>query len=425
MPDTFPTRLQLEQLLWAMHPAFLAQVTEKMERLSWGEQPKDPPKDPPSILTVNEGIATIPVAGTLMSESHWLFGWIGDTSYESIQRAAKEAGDRTDVQAVLTRNNSGGGLAHGMDETAEGLRLLAQIKPLVAYNENQMSSAAYGLNMHATHIVSAPGGFTGSIGSALVHTEVSGLQKRLGIKSTDFASGDLKRIASAYEPLTEEAHAYLNGLVNEHGKVFVDQVAQARKLTPEHAAEVARAGEFVGTQAVSVGLVDSLGLSAHVNQMLNLYKEKPSPTFVDFGRNTQGGPQMATPEEMKAAQQEERNRIKEILALAPPGMEAFVESLAYNDAGYTPEQASVLILREQKANPPKPPETPAAVVPATPTNPAAAALKTFLGEAPDPLKVEQKDTATETKNEGVDLLTEAANRYNAERRARAGQQAVR
>lgn len=385
--DTLPTRLHLEQLLWAMHPSFLAQVTERMERLSWdnGAEEIPPLAPPPSILTVHDGVGIIPVSGTLMSENHWLFRWLGDTSYDAIQRAAKEAEGRADVRVVLTRNNSGGGLAHGMDETAETLRLLAQIKPVVAYNENQMSSAAYGINMGVTHIVSAPVGFSGSIGSAMIHREISGLEKKIGIKSTDFASGDLKRIASAYEPLTPESRAYLEGLVTAHGKVFVEQTATARKLTPEQSAEVARAGEFVGVQAVSIGLVDSIGLSSHVNHMLNLYKEKPPSTFIDLGRTTQGGTDMATPEELKAAQGAERKRIADIKALAPAGMEVFAESLAFAEEGYTVEQAGLRILAEQKAHPPTPLAVTPPVAPATPTA-ATAGLNQFFGEAPDPLK---------------------------------------
>lgn len=391
MPDT---RIHLEQLLWAMHPSFLAIVTEKMERLSWDEPKEKPTDPPPSILVVADGVGTIPVEGTLMSENHWLFGWIGDTSYEAIQRAAKEAGDRADVQAVLIRTNSGGGLAHGMDETAEAIRQLGYAKPLLAYNENQMSSAAYGLNMHATHIVSAPGAFSGSIGSAMIHREISGLEKKIGIKTTDFASGDLKRIASAYEPLTPEARTYLEGLTKEHGKVFVEQTSAARKLTPAQATEVARAGEFVGAQAVSIGLVDSLGLSSHVRHMLNLYKEKHPSTFVDLGRTTQGGATMATPEELKAAQQAERKRIADIKALAPAGMEAFAESLAFSDEGLTVEQAAVRILAEQKANPPKPPiVTP----PAVPATPPANPLAQFANEAPNPVNVTRTDPVIDPK----------------------------
>lgn len=383
MPDTLPARLHLEQLLWAMHPSFLAIVTEKMERLSWSDEPEqEPTEPPPSLLTVQDGVGIIPVAGTLMSENHWLFRYLGDTSYESIQRAAKEAGDRADVQVVLTRNNSGGGLAHGMDEAAETLRLLARIKPLVAYDDNQMSSAAYGINMHASHIVSAPAAFSGSIGSAMIHREISGLEKKIGIKSTDFASGDLKRIASAYEPLTPESRAYLDGLTREHGKVFVEQTAAARKLTPEQAAEVARAGEFVGAQAVSIGLVDSLGLSSHVTHMLNLYKEKPPSTFVDFGRNTQGGSTMATPEELKAAHAAERKRITDIMAIAPAGMEAFAQMIAFAEDTVTVEQAGLKILAEWKANPPT---APAVTPPAAPAV-APEGIKQFIGEAPAPLK---------------------------------------
>lgn len=103
---------------------------------------------------------------------------------------------------------------------------------------------------------------------------------------------------------------------------------------------------------------------------------------------------MATPEELKAAQGAERKRIADIKALAPVGMETYVETLAFADEGYTVEQASVMILKEQKANPPKPLVVAAVTQIAaatTSTNPGMDGLNQFMGEAPAPLRTSGKD----------------------------------
>lgn len=126
---------------------------------------------------------------------------------------------------------------------------------------------------------------------------------------------------------------------------------------------------------------------------------------------------MATAEELKAAQGAERKRIADIKALAPTGMEAFTESLAFAEEGYTVEQAGVLILKEQKVNPPKPKEEPKAA--ATPAVPAAATtegLNKFMGEAPAPLVVATTEpapsTATASQNYWDGLYSQVVASHN-------------
>ena len=395
--------LQADRLLWSIHPATLAQLRAKMEQEAWlEEEDDDTPPQPQSLLTVIDGVGVIPITGTLMSENHWLFKWFGETSYEGVQRAAADAASRSDVVAVKTVTDSPGGLVAGAHGASESMRQLAAVKPVLAYNANQMTSAAYWLNTHATHIVSTPTGFTGSIGVATVHREISGLEKRIGIKSTDIASGDLKRIGSFYEPLTDEARDYLRQQCVDCAQVFVDDVASARRMTPAQQAEIARAGTYLGSQAVKLGLVNSTGLDGHATDILNSLREAKR-SFIDLGRNSttsRGGEDMATAEELQAAQKAERKRIADIRALAPVGMESFVDSLALDERGLTVEQAAVEILAEQRKNPPKPAQPAANAAPAQPATPAAGettALNQFLSEGTPPLKVQGKEPATNVK----------------------------
>lgn len=401
----------LEQELWSIHPAMFSRLTAKMENEAWlDEDDDDAKKDQPpqSILRVENGVGIIPITGTLMSENHWLFWWFGETSYEGIQRAAQEAKQRSDIRVVRTMTDSPGGLVSGAHDTSDAIRDLAQVKPVVAYNANQMTSAAYWANTHATRLVSAPTGFVGSIGVATVHREMSGLEKRIGIKSTDIASGDLKRIASLYEPLSEDAYNYLKQQCVDCAAVFVGDVQQARGMSDEHAAEIARAGTYLGSQGVTLGLVDSVGLLPHLNMVVDTLKEARGAgrSIIDLGRNSSlsntnadnGGEQMAlTAEETKAvqatAQSAERKRIADIKALAPIGMEGYAEALAFDEQGYTVAEAAVKILAEQKANPPKL-AAPAATLP-----PAGdpQKLNQFLGEAPLPLKVVVADPKPDPK----------------------------
>ena len=97
---------------------------------------------PPTTLDVSmsggfqilEGIAVLPVLGTLVRRSSYIGAASGLTSYHDIEAMAEQAFTDPQVRAVLLEIDSSGGEAGGVFDLAQRLRQLAQSsgKPLWA-----------------------------------------------------------------------------------------------------------------------------------------------------------------------------------------------------------------------------------------------------------------------------------------------------
>ena len=77
-------------------------------------------------VQIENGIAVIPVLGTLVRRSSYLGAASGLTSYHDIEAMAEQAFADTEVHAVLLEIDSSGGEAGGVFDLAQRLRSLSQ-----------------------------------------------------------------------------------------------------------------------------------------------------------------------------------------------------------------------------------------------------------------------------------------------------------
>jgi protease-4 len=111
----------------------------------------------------------------------------------------------------------------------------------------------------ADRIFAREGTITGSIGVLLQTTEITGLLEKLGISAEAIKSAPLKAVPSPLEPLTPEARAATQGLVDDMYAMFVDMVADRRGLDADKAKTLADGRVYTGRQALANGLVDQIG----------------------------------------------------------------------------------------------------------------------------------------------------------------------
>lgn len=264
MSDALATKV-----IWAILPDMLPRLadvlsgSEAASRVALFEQAGSP-RD---ALNVSGGIATINVLGVL-TKSPGLAQFLGGTSYGQIQAQLAEAQERADVRAVLLNIDSPGGEVDGAQETAEAVKDLAGSKPVVVHGGGLLASAAYWIASAANRVVISPTALAGSIGVALMHIDRSKENQGRGIKVTHIASGELKRITNPDEPLSDEGRAYLQRVVDAYAEVFLTDVASNRNLSDVQKGEVAKAGVFVGKQALGVGLVDEVSNFAGARKRL-------------------------------------------------------------------------------------------------------------------------------------------------------------
>jgi signal peptide peptidase SppA len=205
-----------------------------------------------------EGIAVIPVFGTLVRRTVGLEAQSGLTSYASLGQQLADAVADPNVKAILLDVDSPGGEAGGVFDLADQLFAARKAKPIWAVANEEAFSAAYAIAAAASKIYVSRTGGVGSIGVIAVHLDQSQAEADAGLKYTAIYAGARKNDLSPHEPLSDPARATLQTEVDRVYEMFVATIARTRGLTTD-AVKATEAGLFFGADAVAAGLADKLG----------------------------------------------------------------------------------------------------------------------------------------------------------------------
>ncbi len=219
-----------------------------------------PLKNETESYQVVNGVAVIPAHGAIAKRMNLFTQISGGVSTQILRDQVMEVMGRTDVSSIILDMDSPGGTVDGTFELADELFGLRGTKPLVAFANGLMASAAYAIGAATDAIyISGPTTTVGSIGVVATHVDVSGYEQKLGVKTTEIYAGKYKRIASQYEPLSDDGRADIQAQVDYLYSVFVERVAQFRNVPVSTVLDDMADGRlFIGQQAVTAGLVDGV-----------------------------------------------------------------------------------------------------------------------------------------------------------------------
>lgn len=214
-------------------------------------------------------VAIIPVVGPMSKRGDWRMA-----SMRSIGRSVRHAATNPRVRAILLDVDSPGGTVDGTEELAEEIRAAAGAKPLYAYANGLMASAAYWLASAARTIAAPATAQIGSIGVLMVHWEVSRLAENMGVSFNVITAGKYKAMGNSVEPLTDEARAYLQSGIDALYELFLDAVATGRKVDRKNALGMADGKVFLAAEALGIGLIDRLesreSFLTHINEEVRM-----------------------------------------------------------------------------------------------------------------------------------------------------------
>lgn len=188
-------------------------------------------------------------------------GWealCGGTSYEMLKEQMEyfvESGAKT----VAMLADSGGGEAHGMMDSANYIRKLADdndIK-LIAYVDGMAASACYGLVCIADEIVMSSDSQVGSIGVLIQLMNNSKQLEKAGIERTFITAGKDKVPFADDGSFTKAFIERLQTQVDALYEGFTSHVATHRSLDVK-AVQDTEANVFMADEAISLGLADSV-----------------------------------------------------------------------------------------------------------------------------------------------------------------------
>ncbi len=214
-------------------------------------------------LQIVEGIAVLPVLGTLVRRSSYIGAASGLTSYHDIEAMAEAAFADPEVRAVLLEIDSSGGEAGGVFDLAQRLRQLAQTsgKPLWAIADEAALSAAYAIACAADRLWLTRTAEVGSIGVVAVHVDESVADAKAGLNYTFLHAGAHKVDGHPHAPLPAPVAADIQADIEQLHTQFISLVAGFRRLTPE-AIRDTEARVYRGEAALQAGLADQIGTRA-------------------------------------------------------------------------------------------------------------------------------------------------------------------
>lgn len=369
---------------WAIQPEKLAEIRgiyethlrgEKIDIKAITAKIGKPLNSQPQGYDVIDGVAVIPIDGVIAKRMNLLTHISGGISTDLLARDFKAALNDPTVRAIVLNIDSPGGTVDGTIDIANIVFQARGAKPIVAYTDGMMASAAYWIGSAADRVyIGNDATHVGSIGVVTTHVDISQAEAQAGRKTTEIYAGKYKRIASQYEPLTDEGRATIQERVDYIYSVFVSAVAAHRGISEADALAMADGKIFTGNQAVIAGLVDGVSTLDAIIADLRA-GGVPGKTRKEMSMNKQETMMADAPvitmdylkehykdiydairalgydEGKKAGMEEgakaEMARIRAVRAQSLPGHEALIESLMF-DGTTTGEQAAVAVLNAEK-----------------------------------------------------------------------------
>src|SRR5574343_350481 len=192
-----------------------AGVTEPPKRAGYGNQDEED-EMVPRLFSQQGDIGVISIAGPLNNTDSWKNEYIGATGYPEIRAALVHAAQQADVKAIVLDIKSGGGAVYGVTDTADLVAMIDQkVKPVHAYSDGMMASAAYWLGSSARSVDIGKVTEVGAIGVLTVHQDLSKMFSDMGVKVTVMRSGKYKALGNSFEPLSDAAKSELQAQLDQ------------------------------------------------------------------------------------------------------------------------------------------------------------------------------------------------------------------
>jgi len=205
-----------------------------------------------------DGIAVIPIEGTLVHKAYGLDALSALRSYVDIQEEIEDAATDPGIKGILLDIDSPGGEVAGVFDAADTIYAARSTKPVFAVADTDAFSGAYLLASGAERIYAGRTSGLGSIGVIVTHLDVSASDEKLGYKYTIVHAGARKADFNPHTPLSEEARRVLEAEVDRTYGLLVGAVARNRDVD-ESAIRDTEARLYFGADALAARLADRLG----------------------------------------------------------------------------------------------------------------------------------------------------------------------
>jgi protease IV len=213
------------------------------------------------VMGPTPGIALIYVDGDMVdgrSQNVPILGLRLVGSY-TIAESLKQAREDPRIKAVVLRIETGGGSAMAADVIWRQVQLTTRVKPVIVSMGAAAASGGYYIAAPATKIYANPLSITGSIGIFYGKADVAELLRNIGVSVEVYKTAPRADAESIFRPFTEEERTELERKVGQFYGMFLDRVAEGRKMPKTEVDAAGQGRVWTGEQAKARKLVDELG----------------------------------------------------------------------------------------------------------------------------------------------------------------------
>lgn len=172
----------------------------------------------------------------------------------------KKLREDTNIKAVVIRINSGGGSAFASEQIWREVKLLSQTKPVVVSMGGMAASGGYYIASAAPYIIAESTTLTGSIGIfGMIPDMTELLTQKLGLHFDIVKTNEHSDFGTISRPLNASESRALQRHIERGYQLFVQRVAEGRKMSTDQVLDIAEGRIWTGKQAVNNGLVDANG----------------------------------------------------------------------------------------------------------------------------------------------------------------------
>ncbi|ECQ3870884.1 S49 family peptidase [Salmonella enterica] len=279
---------------------------------------------------VVNGIAVLPVSGTLVHKLGGMRPFSGMTGYDGITARLQQAISDPEVTGVLLDIDSPGGQAAGAFDCADMIYRLGQQKPIWALMNDVACSGAMLLASACSRRLVTQTARIGSVGVVMAHASYAGQLEQEGVEITLLYSGKHKTDLNPYQALPDDVRTDYQQKMDATRQMFADRVAQYTGLSAE-AVMATEAAIYDGQAGIEVGLADEMVNAADAISVM----------AVALKNNSKGGdmPELTATE---AAAQENQRVMGIIGCPEAKGREALAQMLA-GQPGMSVAQAQAIL----------------------------------------------------------------------------------
>lgn len=250
-----------------------------------------------SILDYTESVATTAKENTATDKIALLYaqgeigsgeGGINEIGEGSMRRSLAEARKDKNIKAIVLRIDSPGGNALTSDLIWREIELTKKVKPVVVSMGNYAASGGYYIACNANRIFAEENTITGSIGVFGLLPNFTQLATKIGISSEQVNTHENAAEYSVFKPLDANFRAFTQEGVERIYSIFVNHVAQGRKMTFAQVDAIGQGRVWSGSDALKVGLVDEIGgMDKAIQYAATLAKTKEYKTqnFPEYNKN--------------------------------------------------------------------------------------------------------------------------------------------